>query len=536
MLISCKQKQPVDLIIHNAIVYTVDSDFSIREAIAIKDHKIVSVGTNDEISGNYSSPETIDAERKGVFPGFIDAHCHFYGYGKSLQQVNLTATKSFDEVIDRIVTHSQKNKTQWITGRGWDQNDWQIKQFPAKDTLDKLFPNTPVFISRIDGHAALVNQAAIEQAAISVDTKIQGGEIEIKNGGLTGILIDNAIDLVSNIIPDLSEDEKISSLLNAQQNCFSVGLTTVDDAGLDKLLIDLIDSQHSNGSLKIRIYAMVNPTPENKAYYFKHGIYKTDLLNVRSFKAYADGSLGSRGACLLQPYSDRENHYGFILNPVEYYTNLAEELYKTGFQMNTHCIGDSANRLILNIYAKNLQTQNNLRWRIEHAQVVNKNDLSVFAQYKIIPSVQPTHATSDMYWAPQRLGAERINDAYTYKDLLDQNNMLASGSDFPVEHINPLYGFYAAVARKDLKGFPENGFQPGNKLSRQQALKAMTIWAAYANFEETEKGSIEPGKFADFVILDNDIMTIEESQIPDVKVLSTYVGGEKVYDKNNFNP
>lgn len=551
-MVSCHSKQKADIIIHNANLYTVDKDFSKTEAAAIINGKFVAVGSDKEILANFKSDHIINAGEKPIYPGFIDAHCHFYNYGLGLQNVNLTGTKSFKEVIQKVINHHKKYPdTKWIIGRGWDQNDWEqpssqnlipgtrdetrnrnngVKDFPTKDTLDILFPHTPVLLRRIDGHAILVNQEVLKRANITSETEIGGGLIQKNvNGSLTGILIDNAIKLVSGLIPEPSFKEKINALLNAQNNCFKVGLTTVDDAGLDRSTIELIDSLQKARKLYMRIYAMVNYTKENKNYYFDNGIYKTDKLNVRSFKLYVDGALGSRGACLIEPYNDENEHYGFLLRPQKELNQIAKQIYDNNFQMITHCIGDSANRIMLNIYGELLKGKNNKRWRIEHAQIVSKEDINKFGKFNIIPSVQPTHCTSDMYWAESRLGSERISTAYAYKNLFFQNNLIASGSDFPVENINPIFGFYAAVTRKDQENFPENGFQMENSLSREQALKAMTIWPAYANFEDHEKGSIEPGKFADFVILEEDIMECEVEQIYKIKVNSTYIGGEKVY-------
>lgn len=535
---SSQQKEKADLIVHNAVIYTVDSAFTTAESFAVKDGKIIAVGTNKTILEKYEG-EKLDVQGKALFPGFIDAHCHFYGYGTGLNQVELVGTKSFDEVIQRVMEFSKTlpsprgegSGVRWIIGRGWDQNDWDIKEFPSKQTLDSLFPSTPVFLKRVDGHAALVNSEALRRANITEKTKINGGIVEVKDRKLTGILIDNAVDIVANKIPPASKEEAQASLLAAQKNCFEAGLTTVDDAGLDKRIVDLIDEMHKKGELKMRIYAMLTDNKENLDHYLEHGTYKTERLNVCSFKFYADGALGSRGACLLHPYSDKPDQQGFLLSKPEYYLEHAEKLAAKGFQMNTHCIGDSSDRYLLDTYGKVLQGKNNARWRIEHAQVVNKNDFEKFEKYSIIPSVQSTHATSDMYWAKDRLGEERVKGAYAYKDLLNSFGMVALGTDFPVENINPMYTFYASVARKDLKGLPEGGFQMENALTREETLKGMTIWAAFSNFEEKEKGSIEPGKFADFVILDKDIMKINIDEVPNVKTVATYLNGENVYLK-----
>ncbi len=532
-------QQKVDLIIHHATIYTVDSAFSMAEAMAIREDKIVAIGNNESILKNYDALEKFDAKGKAVFPGFIDAHCHFYNYGLGLNNADLTNTKSFDEVLAILQRHAKEFPENWLLGRGWDQNKWNVKEFPSKEALDSLFPDRPVMITRIDGHAVLVNQAALTKANITIDTKIEGGVIETKknsgNGNkihLTGILIDNAIDLMKKVMPSPSKYEMKEALVRAQKNCFEVGLTTVDDAGLEKDVVHTISDLQNIKTLKMRVYAMLNPTQENKDYAFQFGVYKSPRLNVRSFKLYADGALGSRGACLLSPYSDKPEQQGFLLDSMGYYKQTCEELYNHGFQVNTHCIGDSGVRAMLHVYAELLKGKNDLRWRIEHSQVVNENDFDLYGKNSIIPSVQPTHATSDMYWAEARLGKKRVKNAYAYKLLLQQNGMVATGSDFPVESINPLFGFYAAVTRKDQKDFPANGFQTENKLSRMEALKGMTIWAAYSNFEEHEKGSLEAGKFADFVILDQDIMKIKEQDLYKVKVLQTFLAGEKVFERN----
>lgn len=526
----CRSKTQVDLVVYNARVYTVDEKFTQAEAFAVKDGKFVAVNTTENIRRKYTAAQELDARGQPVYPGLIDAHAHFYGYALNLQQADLVGTTQFAQVVQKLTQHRQKRpRAAWLLGRGWDQNDWPAKSFPTQDTLNLLFPDLPVFIERVDGHAALVNQKALDLAGVTPRTQVSGGIIEQKNGKLTGILIDNAVELVSAKIPALSATEQRAALLQAQQNCFAVGLTTLADAGLEKATVDLLDSLQKVGALKMRIYAMLNPSPTNQAYYFKNGPYQTDRLNVRSFKIYADGALGSRGACLLRPYQDRPQQTGFLLRRPADYRQLARQMYQHGFQMNTHAIGDSANRLLTDIYGEVLRGKNNQRWRIEHAQVVNPTDVVKFGKYSILPSVQPTHATSDMYWAGERLGPERLPHAYAYRDLLQQNSTLALGSDFPVEHINPLYGFHAAVARQDAKNYPAGGFQPANALTRAEALRGTTIWAAYANFEENSRGSIEPNKFADFVVLDQDILTVPAAKIRGTRVVRTYINGELVY-------
>lgn len=528
-LLACTKKPVADLLLFNGTIYIADSAFSTCTAMAIKDGKVIATG-GDELRNMYEYKKQTDLKRQFVYPGFIDGHCHFYGYGTDLPKCALFGTSSFKDVIDKVVEYEKNNHFHWLLGRGWDQNDWQVKEFPDKSKLDSLFTDKPVFLLRIDGHAALVNQKALDLAGITAQTKIDGGEVVISNAKPTGILIDNAVDLVKKIIPGFTPEIKKNGLLKGQQNCFAVGLTSVMDAGLKVSEIEFIDSLQKAGLLKMKIYALAELTPESMDYWFAKGIYKTDRLHVRGFKLYADGALGSRGACLLQPYSDSPGRYGFLLTSIKEIEARAKAAYDHGFQLCTHCIGDSANRLMLNIYAGLLQTKNDRRWRIEHCQVVNHNDQHLFGDFSIIPSVQPTHATSDMYWAENRLGSARIKDAYAYNDLLKTAGLLVNGSDFPVEDINPLYGFYAAVVRKDQKGFPEGGFEMNNAITRKEALLAMTRWAAYGMFEEKEKGSLEAGKDADFVILNSDLMTAPENSLYAIKVQETYINGTKVFD------
>lgn len=533
LIYSCKHNmEQVDLIIHNAKVYTVNSDFDIAESIAIRNGIIADVGSDEEILSKYISEESIDLDGKVVYPGFIDAHSHFYHYGLGLQRnADLVGTGSFEEIIEKLKQHHAKHPSGWILGRGWDQNDWDVKEFPDKKLLDENFPDNPVYLTRIDGHAALVNSRVLKLAGIDKTTSIEGGEIEIENGELTGILIDNAKEMVREIIPESTREEKIKGLIEAQENCFAVGLTSITDAGLKTNIINLIDSLHKSGELNIRIYAMLDT--DDKAYmeFVDKGRYKTDRLNVRSVKLYADGALGSRGACLTEPYSDDPGNYGFIVKDIPFYEEVCYLANDKGFQVNAHAIGDSAVRLMLNIYGEFLKDTNDLRWRIEHSQVVDPKDINLYGKYSVIPSVQSTHATSDMYWADERLGEERIKWAYAYKALLNQNGWLPNGTDFPIEHIDPLNTFYAAVFRKDQTGYPEGGFNMENALSREEALRSITIWAAKAAFEECEKGSIEKGKFADLVVLNKDIMLVNEKEMREVKVEKTILGGIIVYRK-----
>jgi predicted amidohydrolase YtcJ len=527
-LVSCDSKEKVDLLVLGATIYTVDDSFSITQAMAVKDGKILATGTDEEIQREYRSDAKMFASGLFIYPGFIDAHTHFYRYGLGLQTADLVGTKSWNEILEKLKTFAAANTEGWIIGRGWDQNDWPVKEFPTNDKLNELFPGRPVLLTRIDGHGAIANQLALDMAGVKAGDKLTGGDIEVKNGRLTGILIDNAIGLVRSKIPEPTPAQMKSALMQAQQNCFKAGLTTVDDCGVSFNEVNFFDSLQKTGDLKMRIYAMLSDSKRNYDYIFDKGKIKTDRLNVRSFKVYADGALGSRGACLLEPYADRPGHQGFLLSNPEHFDSVANIIHEKGFQMCTHAIGDSGNRAILNIYGKYLKGKNDLRWRIEHAQVVNQNDFALFGNYSVIPSVQPTHATSDMYWAGDRLGPVRVKGAYAFNDLMKQNGWIPLGTDFPVEDISPFKTFFAAVVRKDDKGWPEGGYQVENALTRENALRGMTIWAAKSNFEEKEKGSLEKGKFADFIMLKKDLMKANEKELLDMVVYYTYVNGERV--------
>ena len=530
LIISCSslKKEKVDLIVKNATVYTVDQKFRKVDAFAIKNGKFEAVGEEKRILKNYTTDSILDMEGKFIYPGFIDPHCHFYGYSMNLTEVDISETQSFEDIIEKLKKYNNKNEVEWLVGRGWDQNKWEEKQFPDKSRLDEIFPNTPVYLTRVDGHAAIVNSKALEIADINAQTEVSGGKIIKENNEPTGVLIDNAMRLVSDNIPEPTKNEKINALQKGEQNCFNVGLTMVADAGLKYAPIHLIDSLQKTGKLKMNTYVMLTPTQDNIDTFVKQGVYKTEKMHIQSIKLFADGALGSRGACLLKPYNDDPNNYGLLVSEPSELHKLSEIAYENNFQVNTHAIGDSANRLMLNIYSNILPSGNDRRWRIEHAQVIHPNDFKLFGKYNIIPAINSTHATSDMNWADERLGNDRLKNAYAYKELLDENGWLPNGSDFPVEDINPLYGFYAAFARKDFEGNPKDGFQKENALSREEALKAMTIWAAKGCFQEDERGSIEAGKKADFVVTSKDIMQAEESKVPHINVKKTFINGDLV--------
>ena len=530
LLSSCIQ-QRVDMIVHHAQIYTVDNQFSTAEAMAVQDGKIVAVGTNDAILKEYTSDSVVNAAGAVVYPGFIDAHAHFVGYGQSLFAVDLMFVNSWEEVINRVKDFAAKHPgTSWIRGRGWDQNRFPGKQFPTNEQLNALFPDRPVILERVDGHASIANNAALTIAGIKAGQTMEGGSFVVANGQLTGLLIDNAVGMVEKFAPAVTKKDYKNWLTAAQANCFATGLTTITDCGLHPTAVSMIDTLQQNNDLKMRLYVMLSDHPDSYASsYFTKGGYTTDRLKVKGIKVYGDGALGSRGACLLKHYADQKGWGGFLLSSKAHFDSIAAKLINTDFQMCTHAIGDSANRTILNVYAKYLKGKNDKRWRIEHAQIVHPDDFQYFGKYSIIPSVQPTHGTSDMYWAGDRLGEERMKGAYAYKQLLEQNNWLPLGTDFPVEEINPFKTFLAAVVRKDAKGYPADGFQMENALTREQTIRGMTIWAAKANRMEKEIGSLEVGKKADFIMLDKDLMKVSADSILKVKVIKTFINGERVH-------
>ena len=528
-LITSCQYRKADWVVFNANVYTVNDSFEKVTAFAIKDGKFLSVG-GDEIIDLYPNALKFDAKGLPIYPGFIDAHCHFFNLGLSLAQVDLRGSKSIGEIEKRLLSYTKNSPSDIIIGRGWDQNLWKNKAFPNNIFLNRLFPDKLVLLKRIDGHALLVNDLVIKKAGISSKTKVKGGSILVENNKPTGVLVDNAMDLAMGILPPNTSKDITKALIDAEKKALENGLTTVDDAGLDKKTIQVIDSLQEIGELKIRVYAMISNTIDNLNYYLTNGIIEKEKLTVRSVKAYLDGALGSRGALLKNPYSDENKNKGLTITTKEELFDLANKLSSKGFQLNTHAIGDKANEIVLDVYNYILKDIEDPRWRVEHAQVVDEFDIQKFNS-KIIPSVQPTHATSDMNWADERLGRKRLNRAYAYKELLDWSGKIALGTDFPVEKVNPLLTFHSAVARKDVDGNPSEGFLKENALTRKEALKGMTIWAAYSNFEDSFKGSIEKGKFADFIILTKDIMKVPEQEITSAEVVATIVNGSIVFQK-----
>lgn len=527
--IGCYQSREADLVVHNAHIYSLDETGTVHQAMAVKDGRIIEMGPERQILNRYKTNSRYDAQSRTIYPGFIDGHCHFYGYGLNKQKVDLLGTRSWNEVMERAQRFAaQHPEKTWIIGRGWDQNQWADKEFPTNERLNELFPDRPVLLQRVDGHAAVVNQRGVDLVGLDPHTSIEGGLMMKVNGVPTGLLIDNAVSVFQTIMNQADEATKRSALLDAQADCFAVGLTMVHDAGLDVGTIELIRTMQKEGSLKMRIYAMVADAPENLEHFATKGTIAEERLIVRSVKVYADGALGSRGALLKEPYSDQPGHHGLQLATREHFAEVAGWCRQHGFQMNTHCIGDSANELLLDVYADVLKGSNDLRWRIEHAQVVSPEDRPKFAEFSIIPSVQPTHATSDGPWAVDRIGLQRISSAYAYEELRKTMGMVALGTDFPVEGIDPLQTFRSAVLRKDINKQPAEGYQTENALSRIDALRGMTIWNALASFTEDDLGTLETGKFADFVILDRDLLQVGEDLLWQAKVVATFVNGEEV--------
>lgn len=529
LLASCYHSEEADLVVHNAVIHALDENGSTHQAMAIRDGRIVELGPERQILNRYKAKEHYDAQGRSVYPGFIDGHCHFLGYGLNKQKIDLHGVKSWEEALQRTVEFAKAHPDkEWIMGRGWDQNLWPGAELPDNERLNALFPDRPVLLQRVDGHAAVVNQAAMDRVKLDTDANVEGGLIAKRDGRPTGLLVDNAVGVFQTIFDEADEATKREALLSAQRDCFEVGLTMVADAGLDPGTIDLIERMHTEGSLKMRLYAMVADAAEHLELFAARGPIQQERLVVRSVKVYADGALGSRGALLKSPYHDHAGHHGLQLATREHFAEVAQWCKDNGFQMNTHCIGDSANKLLLDVYGEVLGGTNDLRWRIEHAQVVSPADRPKFAAFGIIPSVQPTHATSDGPWAGERLGPERVVHAYAYEDLRKTMGMLALGTDFPVEGIDPLQTYRSAVLRQSVAGWPEGGYQMENALSRLDALRGMTIWNAIATFTEQDLGTLEPGKFGDFVVVDRDLVKSDAEGLRKAKVLATFVGGEKV--------
>ncbi|MBM4168374.1 MAG: amidohydrolase [Ignavibacteria bacterium] len=545
----------------NAKIYTMDGENGIAEAMAVGGNKIIGIGSRDDIERKFRAPATVDLQGRTVVPGLIDAHAHLLSLGISKLTVDLVGTTSTDTIVQRVKDRVARVEAgQWVRGRGWDQNDWSVKSFPTHRTLDRVSPSNPVYLTRIDGHAAWVNKKALEIAGITRATPDPPGGKIIRDGrgNPTGVLIDAAMRLVSSKMPSISHAEIQEALRLAVAECAALGITTVHDMGVDLEDVLLYQQAIDNNLPMIRIYAAIGGTESTWNHFVEKGPlvgYGEGLLTVRALKLYIDGALGSRGAALIEPYTDDPQNRGLTIVGEQKFRSDVEEALKHGFQVCTHAIGDRGNNIVLNSYEKALATvpSGDYRLRVEHAQVVSRSDIPRFNQLGVLPSMQPTHCTSDMYWAEARLGPERVKGAYAWRSFRDAGSIIPGGSDFPVERPNPIHGIYAAVTRRDLQGHPidaqdvvrnfqlspsgisnpadfENGWYVKEKLTREEALRMFTTWAAWSEFAEKEKGSLEKGKFADFVVLSDDIMAVAEDQIPQIHAVMTVVGGKVLHN------
>lgn len=534
------QLPPADLIVHNGRIYTVDENRPFVDAMVVKDGRVVFVGP-DRMAMNYKGPSTkvVDLDGRTVIPGMIDSHGHLSGLGQTLETVNLVGTKSYEEIVEKVAARAaQLPAGTWVLGRGWDQNDWADTRFPTHEALSKAVPNHPVYLGRVDGHAALVNAAAMKLADVTAANQdTRGGKLERNADGTpTGVLIDDAMSLVSRVIPQRDAAQFRRATAAAIREVNRYGLTSVHDAGVSRQEVAAYEEMAKSGTYTLRHYIMVQPDTASLSYFFKRGpqsgLYDGKLW-IRAIKAYADGALGSRGAALLEPYSDAPNSTGLVRVSPQRLGEVAVSALKNGFQLNTHAIGDRGNRMVLDAYEKALAAvpAGDHRFRIEHAQILHSDDVPRFAQLGVIPAMQSSHQTSDMYWAGNRLGPTRLLGAYAWRSLLNTGVIVANGSDFPVEMVDPLISFHAAFTRQDAKNWPVGGWYPQEAMTREEALKSMTIWAAYAGHMEKEVGSLAPGKLADFVILDQDIMRVAPELVLQTKVLSTWLGGRAVYER-----
>jgi predicted amidohydrolase YtcJ len=539
--LAAQAPRPADLIVTNARIYTVDDSHPFVSALAVRDGRVAFVGSEREamvLRG--ATTKVIDAAGQTVIPGMIDAHAHLFGLGTFLRDIDLTDTRSYDAIVARVGARAKDAPAgKWVIGRGWDQNKWGDTRFPTHEALSRVSPNNPVALRRIDGHALLVNAAALKAAGVTAATKDpSGGRIEHGAGGEpTGVFVDNAMDLIDRVIPPLTHDDMRSATLAAVAESNKYGLVGLHDAGEPRDVIDVFEELAKSGQFSLRAYVMIGDDSSAIAHYFARGpqsaLYDGHLW-IRAIKLYADGALGSRGAALLDPYADDPKNSGLLRTAPEHLRGVATQALQHGFQVATHAIGDRGNRVALDAYEAALKAVPTAdhRFRIEHVQVLDHADVPRFAQLGVIPSMQAVHQTSDMYWAPTRLGYARTFGAYAWRSLLNTGVIIPNGSDFPVERVNPLFSFHAAVSRQDDDNWPPDGWFPEQKMTREEALKAMTIWAAYAGFQEQVTGSLTPGKYADFVILDRDIMTVPVSEILGTRVTATYIGGRAVFERD----
>jgi predicted amidohydrolase YtcJ len=533
------QPQPADLIVTGARIYTVDDGRPIADAIAIRQGRVQFVGSErGALTHRGASTRVLDLGGRTVIPGMIDAHAHLAGLGTALRNVDLVGTRSYEEVIARVVARARELPAgSWVQGRGWDQNQWDDTRFPTHEELSRAVPDHPVYLTRVDGHAALVNAAALRAAGVtSSTTDPDGGRIERgADGSPAGVLVDAAMGLVSSRIPAPTRAEQLTAIRAAVAEANRWGLTGIHDAGVDAGTIDLYEELARAGDFDLRNYVMIRSDDATLERYFRrgpqNGLYDGRIW-IRSIKISADGALGSRGAALLEPYADESHHSGLVLTAPERVREVAARALRAGFQLNTHAIGDRANRFVLDAYEAALTEtpRADHRFRVEHAQILHPQDIPRFAALDVIPSMQASHQSSDMYWAERRLGSTRLLGAYAWRSLLDRGIPVPNGSDFPVEAVNPLISFHSSVSRQDAEGYPAGGWFPAQRKTRDEALRSMTIWPAYASFQEDVTGSLSVGKYADFVVLDRDIMRVAPGDILGTRVLATYLGGRPVYE------
>ena len=530
-----------DMIVVNGRVYTVDESRPMVSAFAVRNGRILFAGSEREVR-SLAGPKTrvLNVGGATVIPGMVDAHAHLVGLGNSLANVNLAGSSTLEEAIARTVARGKDAKPgEWIFGRGWDQNLWPDKQFPTHEALTRAFPNNPVVLTRIDGHALLANAMAMRAAKVTSSTPDPSGGRILRSSDKSpsGVFVDNAQGLIDRAEPSATREQTTKAVLSAVAETNRWGLIGIHDAGEPQSVIDIYESLAQQGKFNLRNYVLVSGDSADIMHYTAIGprsaLYDGHIW-VRSIKLYADGALGSRGAALLAPYSDDAGNTGLLVTPPSDLERVAELALRKGFQVGVHAIGDRGNRVVLDAYEAALKAvpTANHRFRIEHAQVISPSDIPRFAALGVIPSMQASHQTSDMRWAESRVGPGRIKGAYAWRSLLNTGVIIPDGSDFPVEEVNPLISFHSAVSRQDATNWPQGGWYPEQVMTRAEALKAMTLWPAYAGFQESIMGSIAPGKYADFVVLDRDIMTVPATEILQTRVMSTWIGGKAVYQAN----
>ncbi len=536
LIISCTSNNEV-IVIDNVNGYTIIGDeLQTFKSVVISDGKFVET-SETSLAEKYAGAEIIDGAGKTMLPGLIDAHGHVMGLGFQQLNVNLAGINSLEATLDTLKSYAEANPDlEWIQGRGWNQTLWEENKFPTAADIDKVISDRPVWLSRVDGHAAWGNSMALQIAGVSKDTPDpQGGKvIRDERGNPTGVFIDAAEGYVQEKVPAPTQKERELALQKAFEQMAKMGITSTHDAGVSVNAWNLYKQFADNGNSKTRIYGMISGAGDTFDELSKNGpinSYADDMLALRSVKLYSDGALGSRGAAMIEPYSDDPGNRGLLFVDQDEMNAMAAKVMGQGFQANIHAIGDRANRQVINAiaYGREQHGDQGLRNRIEHAQIVALEDIPLFKEHDIIASMQPTHATSDMNMAEDRVGPQRIKGGYAWQTFLDQGTVVAAGSDFPVEHSNPFFGLYSAITRMDHEGNPDGGWYPEESLSREQALRAFTIDAAYAGHQEDVIGSIEAGKWADFILIEDDYFEVPASEIWKIKVVETWVAGEKVF-------